>query len=107
MVRALFIEYPNDPGSWQVEDEYLFGADILVAPLMEAGLAARDVYLPPGQWVDYQSRKVYAGGWHNVVAGQIPIVMLVRGGAVIPHIKLAQSTAQMDWSSVEKVVFKP
>jgi len=107
MVRALFIEYPSDPGSWQVEDEYLFGSDILVAPLMEAGLAARDVYLPPGQWVDYQTRKVYAGGWHNIVAGQIPIVMLVRDGAVIPHIKLAQSTAQMDWSSVEKVVFKP
>jgi alpha-D-xyloside xylohydrolase len=105
MVRALFIEYPGDPGSWQVEDQYLFGADILVAPLMEAGTSARDVYLPPGQWIDYQNRKVYSGGWHNIQAGQIPVVMLVRDGTVIPHIKLAQSTAQMDWSNIEMVVF--
>ena len=101
MVRALFIEYPGDPGSWQVEDEYLFGSDILVAPLMETDASARDVYLPPGQWIDYQTGKVYAGGWHNIPAGQIPVVMLVREGAVIPQIKLAQSTAQMDWSNIE------
>jgi alpha-D-xyloside xylohydrolase len=105
MVRALFVEYPGDPGSWQVEDEYLFGSDILVAPLMESGASARDVYLPPGQWIDYQTGKVYAGGWHNIAAGQIPVVMLVREGAVIPHIKLAQSTAQMDWSNIEMMVF--
>jgi alpha-D-xyloside xylohydrolase len=105
MVRALFIEYPGDPGSWQVEDEYLFGSDILVAPLMETGASERDVYLPPGQWIDYQTGTVYAGGWHNIAAGQIPVVMLVREGAVIPQIKLAQSTAQLDWSNIEMVVF--
>ena len=37
MVRALFIEYPDDPGSWNVDDEYLFGSSMLVAPLMEDG----------------------------------------------------------------------
>src|SRR5665647_2052192 len=47
MVRALFIEYPDDPGSWQVDDEYLFGSDILVAPLMETATTGRDVCLPP------------------------------------------------------------
>src|SRR5665647_2218775 len=46
MVRALFVEYPNDPGSWMVEDEYLFGSDILVAPLLDANATGRDVYLP-------------------------------------------------------------
>ncbi|HUI55397.1 MAG TPA: TIM-barrel domain-containing protein [Bryobacteraceae bacterium] len=105
MVRALFIEYPEDPGAWLVEDEYLFGADILVAPLMEAGTSARDVYLPAGQWIDYQTGKTYSGGWHNIQAGQIPVVMLVRDGAVIPHMKVAQSTAQLDWSNLEMVVF--
>jgi alpha-D-xyloside xylohydrolase len=105
MVRALFIEYPGDPGAWQVEDEYLFGSDILVAPLMESGMEARDVYLPAGQWIDYQDRKVYSGGWHRIEAGKIPVVMLVRDGAVIPHIKLAQTTSQMDWSDIEMTVF--
>jgi alpha-D-xyloside xylohydrolase len=99
MVRALFVEYPTDPGSWTVEDEYLFGSDILVAPLFET------VYLPPGQWIDYQSGKPYGGGWHQIEAGPIPVVMLVRDGAVVPHIKLAQSTKDMDWSTLDLVVY--
>jgi alpha-D-xyloside xylohydrolase len=105
MVRALFIEYPGDAGSWLVDDEYLFGSDILVAPLFEAGTTGRDVYLPPGQWIDYQTGKTYAAGWHNIQAGQIPVVMLVREGAVIPQMKPAQSTSLLDWSKIEMVVY--
>jgi alpha-D-xyloside xylohydrolase len=104
MVRALFVEYPEDPGSWRVDNEYLFGSDILVAPLLE-DVTARDVYLPPGKWIDYQSGKVYAGGWNHIEAGDIPAVILVRDGATIPHIQLAQSTAFMDWSALELVVY--
>jgi alpha-D-xyloside xylohydrolase len=105
MVRALFIEYPGDAGSWLVDDEYLFGSDILVAPLFEAGTTGRDVYLPPGQWIDYQTGKTYAAGWHNIQAGQIPVVMLVREGAVIPQMKPAQSTSLLDWSKLDMVVY--
>ncbi|MGO9110351.1 MAG: TIM-barrel domain-containing protein [Thermoguttaceae bacterium] len=104
MLRALFIEYPDDPGSWLVDDEYLFGSDILVAPLLE-NAASRNVYLPPGKWIDYQSGKVYAAGWNQVQAGEIPAMILVRDGAAIPHIKLAQSTAAMDWSNLDLVVY--
>ena len=104
MLRALFIEFPDDPGSWLVDNEYLFGSDMLVAPLFE-DVSKRNVYLPPGEWIDYQTGKTYAPGWHNIEAGQIPIVVLVRDGAVIPHIKLAQSTSQMDWSNLELTVY--
>jgi alpha-D-xyloside xylohydrolase len=104
MVRALFVEYPEDPGSWLVDNEYLFGSDMLVAPLLE-NVAARDVYLPPGKWIDYRSGKVFTGGWNHIEAGDIPAVILVRDGAAIPHIQLAQSTAFMDWSALELVVY--
>jgi alpha-D-xyloside xylohydrolase len=105
MVRALFVEYPEDPGSWLVEDEYLLGSDILVAPLFETGTTGRAVYLPPGQWIDYQTGKVHAGGWERIEAGALPVVMLVRDGAVIPHAALAQSTSAIDWSRLELSVF--
>jgi len=105
VVRALFVEFPNDPGSWNVDDEYLYGSQILVAPLLHAGETGRDVYLPPGTWIDYQSGKAYSGGWQKIEAGKIPEIILVRDGAVIPHIALAQSTAQLDWSQIELVVF--
>lgn len=104
MLRALFIEYPNDPGSWLVDNEYLFGSDMLVAPLFE-NVTARDIYLPPGQWIDYQTGKLYSGGWHVISPGVIPVVVLVREDAVIPKITLAQSTAQMDWSKLDLVVY--
>lgn len=104
MVRAMFVEYPNDPGSWLIDDQYFFGSDILVAPMFENG-NSRDVYLPPGRWIDYQTGKVYYKGWHRIVAGDIPVVALVRDGAVIPHIKLAQSTSYMDWSNIDLVVY--
>jgi alpha-D-xyloside xylohydrolase len=105
MVRALFIEFPNDPGSWLVDDEYLYGSSILVAPLMHEGDTAREVYLPPGTWIDYQSGKNYPGGWQKIEAGKLPVVMLVRDGTAIPQIQLAQSTTQMDWSKLDLVVF--
>jgi len=105
MVRALFIEYPDDPGSWLVDDEYLFGSSILVAPLMHENATGRNVYLPPGTWIDYQTGKAYDGGWHHLEAGKLPVVMLVRDGTVLPEIKLAQSTMQMDWSKLNLVVF--
>jgi alpha-D-xyloside xylohydrolase len=99
MMRALFIEFPDDPGAWLVEDEYMFGSRILVAPLLESG-DSRRVYLPQGKWIDYQTGKVYEGGHRTITAGPIPIIILVRDGSAIPHIKLAQSTAQMDWSNI-------
>lgn len=104
MLRALFVEYPDDPGSWLVDDQYLFGSDMLVAPLFE-NVEERDVYLPPGTWIDYQTGEAYEGGWHTIKAGEIPIVVLVKNGTVLPHIELAQSTKDMDWSNLELRVF--
>jgi alpha-D-xyloside xylohydrolase len=104
MMRALFVEYPNDPGAWLVDNEYLFGSSMLVAPLFEE-VTERDVYLPAGTWIDYQTKKVYEGGWHKIKAGEVPIIVLVKDGSAIPHIALAQSTKDMDWSKLTLKVF--
>jgi alpha-D-xyloside xylohydrolase len=105
MLRALFIEFPDDPGSWLIDDQYLFGSSILVAPLLEANTTARNVYLPPGQWIDYQTKRVYGGGWHRIEAGSIPIVMLIQDGTALPQVELAQSVSQLDWSKLSLAVF--
>ncbi len=104
MLRALFVEFPDDPGSWLIDDQYLFGSDILVAPIFE-DVTQRDVYLPPGKWIDYQTGTVYEGGWHNIEPGEIPIVVLVRDGSIIPHAELAQSTKFMNWDEIELKVY--
>ena len=104
MMRALFIEYPDDAGSWLMDNEYMFGSDMLVAPLFEE-VTERDVYLPPGTWIDYQTKKVYKGGWHTIKAGELPIIVLVKNGTALPHIKLAQTTKDMDWSKLTLKVY--
>lgn len=106
MVRAMFIEFPDDPGAWKVDDQYLFGSQILVAPLFEEGTTSRTVYLPGGKWIDYQTGKVYNPGWQQIEAnGELPVIMLVRDGSALPHIALAQSTADMDWNNISVKVY--
>ncbi len=105
MVRALLVEFPEDPGAWLVEDEYMFGEQILVAPLLETG-NSRTCYLPRGKWIDYQTGKVYEGGYQTIEAGKIPCVILVRDGSLIPHVPVAQSTDKIDWSKVELKAYK-
>ena len=105
MVRALLVEFPHDKGAWLVEDEYMFGSQILVAPLMESG-NIRDVYLPKGKWIDYQTGKVYEGGYQTIEAGKIPAIILVRDGSLIPHAPLAQRTDQINWNKIELKAYK-
>jgi alpha-D-xyloside xylohydrolase len=66
--RPLFMEFPADPTSWTVADQYLFGRDILVAPVVEAGARTREVYLPAGaEWTDHWTGSRYPGGAPVVV----------------------------------------
>jgi alpha-D-xyloside xylohydrolase len=70
------------------------------------GASGRDVGLPPGSWIDYQGDKVYEGArWRSMRDGQLPVVMLVRDGAAIPHAGPAQSMGEIDWHSLELKVF--
>jgi alpha-D-xyloside xylohydrolase len=112
MVRALLVEFPSDPGAWLVEDEYMFGSQMLVAPLLESG-NSRTVYLPASEgiggkskWIDYQTGKVYTSGYQTIAAGKIPAIILVRDGSLIPHAPLAQRTDKIDWNKIELKAYK-
>ena len=106
MLKALLLNYPDDPAVWSLDDQYLFGNDLLVAPIMEAHTKSRNVYLPAGHWLDYFSKKTYAGKqWINVNTGDVPGFVFVRSGSIIPHLPLAQSTAFMDWNAVELIPY--
>jgi alpha-D-xyloside xylohydrolase len=62
-MRPLFVDYPDDPVAWRVEDQFLFGPDLLIAPVLEPGVSARDVYLPAGPaWIAADSGARHDGG---------------------------------------------
>ncbi|MCA1648039.1 MAG: alpha-glucosidase, partial [Chloroflexi bacterium] len=83
--RPLVFDYQYDPTVRDIDNQYLFGPDILVAPVFAAGATARQVYLPAGAWYDWHTG-AQMGGNHYVIAStpmdRIPIY--ARGGAVIP-----------------------
>jgi len=72
VIRPLFYDFPDDETSWNTEDEYMFGPDILVAPILYEGKTKRSVYLPKGRrWKDANINEVYDGG--TIVECNAPI----------------------------------
>ncbi len=99
LLKTLFLEYPNDEYSWNIEDEYLFGRDILVAPLFEENNYLRKVYIPDGIWIDYFTKKEYKGNKYYIIkTTELPIIILIKKGSKIPMLPVYQSTEFIDWS---------
>lgn len=80
VMRPLFYMYPDDKNCWDVEDAYLYGPDMLVAPILWAGARSRSVYLPEGEvWVDYWTKTEHTGGqWIEAAAPLERIPVFVR-----------------------------
>ncbi len=75
VMRTLFYMYPQDKKCWDIEDEYLYGPDILVAPILEAGQKTREVYLPAGEnWIEYATGKTYEGGQTVEAVAEVDII---------------------------------
>ena len=85
-MRPLFVDFPDDEVSWTVEDQFLLGPDLLVAPVTEYGVRTRTVYLPTGaRWSDSWTGEQYAGGtWIQVEAPLDRIPVFARDEAVVP-----------------------
>ena len=61
IMRPMFYDFHTDEVCYTLEDQYMFGEDILFAPIMECGQTEREVYLPEGRWVSVIDGKVYEG----------------------------------------------
>ncbi len=94
-MRALWMDYPNDPNVANLGTEYLFGPDFLVAPVTEQAQSVKDVYLPAGaDWYNYWTNEKVAGGqWVKVNAPIDQIPVFVKAGSILPIGSDIQSTA--------------
>lgn len=86
VMRPLFFDFPEDEIAYEVEDEYMFGPDILVAPVLREGARSRDVYLPKGaKWKNADTDREYDGGqWLDVKAPLDVIPVFLKNGTTIP-----------------------
>jgi alpha-glucosidase (family GH31 glycosyl hydrolase) len=91
LMRPLVLNYPDDPRVWEVASEYLWGDDILVAPVTRGGATHWPVYLPAGVWHDFWTNEIFHGPVDiNVPAPLDRLPLFVRAGAILPLGPVAQ-----------------
>jgi len=94
-IRALWLHYPEDTGARGIGDEYLWGRDLLIAPVYSKGAVERELYLPKGAWYDWWTGEKRQGGkaiTRKVDLATMPIY--VRAGAILPIDPIRQYTAE-------------
>ena len=83
--RPLLLNYQDDPSTYNLDDQFMVGDDLLLAPIVKPDVTRRLVYLPAGSWYDYWTNKRYTGGTMISVDAPLDMVpMFVRAGAIIP-----------------------
>ena len=109
IVQALIFHHPEDNNCWHIDDEYYFGDDFLVAPVMSSD-NCRDIYLPEGEWVEFFTGDRFSvsdgGRWLKDIETPLDrMPVFVRKGAVIPvYPEDVDSTDDMDMSKVENII---
>ncbi|HEX8476160.1 MAG TPA: glycoside hydrolase family 31 protein [Pyrinomonadaceae bacterium] len=106
VMRPLWFEYPSDITTYQIDQQFLVGRDLLVAPVMQADARKRGVYFPKGDaWLDWWTGKRYEGGnWTEVDAPLNRLPLFVRVGASIPTQRVVQYTGEMSRTPLILVV---
>jgi len=84
LMRPLILEYENDPNVSNIDDQYLFGSDLLVAPILTKQ-NTRKIYLPEGEWLDFWTKESYSGNqWIEYKAELDKMPLFIKSGSIIP-----------------------
>src|SRR5438445_320894 len=95
-LRPLMLEFPNDPATYALDDEVMFGSDLLIAPVLWPHASERSVYLPPGTWVDFWTGARFTGGTgHRVPVTLRSIPIFARAGALVFEHPVVQHTGEL------------
>ena len=95
LMRAMWLHYPDDVRARGLGDQFMWGRDLLVAPVFTKGATSRDVYLPKGEWYDWWTNTKSAGGQSvNRAVDLATMPIYVRAGAIIPVDPVRQYTSE-------------
>lgn len=101
MTRALALDYQDDPTVYGIDDQFLFGRDLLIAPVVVKGARTRKLYLPDGDWIDFWTQKSVSGSrWIEREAPLMLMPIYVRRGALIP---MGAASTRVDPNPARKV----
>jgi alpha-glucosidase (family GH31 glycosyl hydrolase) len=106
LMRAMWLHYPDDVRARGIGNQFMWGRDLLVAPVFTKGAASREVYLPKGEWYDWWNGKKVQGG--QSIAREVDLATMpiyVRAGAIVPIDPVRQYTAEQVSGSTTVKVF--
>jgi alpha-glucosidase len=108
IMRPLFWHSLNDQATWEIDDQFLLGRDLLAAPIYQQGSSARRLYLPAGEWASFWSGERWHGpGWVTVRAPLDELPLFVRAGAFLPLGPVMQHTAERPTDPLTLLLFVP
>jgi alpha-glucosidase len=106
LFRPLMLNYQDDENTYNLDDEFMIGDDLLVAPIVKPDLTSRLVYLPGGIWYDYWTNRKYSGGTMIRVDSPLETVpMFVRGGAIIPQAPPANYVGEKPFDPITFAIY--
>lgn len=106
VMRPLVLHYENDKETWNLNDEFLLGQHILVAPVVTQGSTRRMVYLPEGKWYGWEDKKEYQGGQYYLIEAPLDTCpIFVKEGSIIPTYEVMQYTGERPYDMLKLLVF--
>jgi alpha-glucosidase/alpha-D-xyloside xylohydrolase len=106
LMRALWLAFPADPRALAVDDAYMWGENLLVAPVTTASAKDRTVYLPHGIWFDYWTGETITGGFdHTRPVDLATMPLYVKAGSILPLGPVKQSALEKSSDPLELHIF--
>jgi alpha-glucosidase (family GH31 glycosyl hydrolase) len=105
-MQALPLAFSDDAGTYNVSDEYMFGQNFLVAPVVDDGVIGRNVYLPQGQWIDFWTGYTIDGGQETYKITPLDLIPLyVPVGSILPIGPDVQYATEKKWDNLELRIY--
>ena len=105
-MRPLVLHYEKDENTWNLNDEFLVGEHLLVAPVLEQGQTKKMVYLPEGIWYDFNTGKRYEGKQYYLVDAPLDTCpMFAKAGSMIPAYEVMQYVGEKPYDTLNMLIF--
>lgn len=107
IMRPMVMEFPTDTETYSLDTQFMFGEEMLVAPVVKKSARSRNLYLPEGTWIDFNDKKSEFGGeqWMTVDAPLSKIPIFVRKGSIIPRMPVMNYTREQETYPITFEVF--
>ncbi|WP_417887935.1 glycoside hydrolase family 31 protein [Zunongwangia sp.] len=106
LMRALVLDYQEDPNVYEITDQYLFGESMMICPVVTKGAKTRVVYLPEGEWTNYWTGETFKGKQYlNVLCPIEEMPIFIKSGAIIPSQEVQQFVGEKEIDTITLDVY--